>query len=82
MQKIIISLLVVFSFSFIQAQELNCVVSVNARQIEGSERTMFENMQKAIFQLVNGRKWTNDEYKVEERIDCSILINLSQWVIN
>lgn len=64
----------------LKAQELNCTVNVNARQLEGSERTMFQNMQKAIFQLVNGTKWTSDEYEVEERIDCSILINLEERV--
>ncbi len=64
----------------LQGQELNCVVNVNARQLEGSERTMFENMQRAIFQLVNGTKWTKDEFKVEERIDCSILINLEERI--
>jgi len=77
-KKELIFLILVFLVNSIVAQELNCVVSVNARQLEGSERTMFENMQKAIFQLVNGTKWTNDEFKVEERIDCSILINLEE----
>ncbi|MBD98234.1 MAG: DUF4835 domain-containing protein [Verrucomicrobia bacterium] len=60
------------------AQELNCIVNVDARQVEGSERLMFEEMQKALFQLVNGQKWTKDEFKTEERIDCSILINLTE----
>ena len=64
----------------LQAQELNCVVNVNARQIEGSEKVMFQDMQKAIFQLINSRKWTNDEYESQERIDCSILINLTERV--
>lgn len=65
---------------YISAQELNCTVNVNARQVEGSERTMFQNLEKAIFQLVNGTKWTNDEFEPEERIDCSILINLEERV--
>lgn len=77
MVKYIISF---FSFIFIfyttQAQELNCVVDVNSRQVEGSERKIFQEMQKAVFQFVNGRKWTNDEYETFERIDCSILITL------
>ena len=62
------------------SQELNCVVEVNARQVEGSERTMFEEMQRQIFQLVNGRKWTSDEFQTHERIDCSILINLTERI--
>ena len=73
------------SFSFLMltlvslnAQELNCVVEVNSRQVEGSERKIFKELQKAVFQFINGRKWTNDEYETFERIDCSILITLEQ----
>lgn len=62
----------------LSAQELNCVVNVQARQIEGSERVVFDEMQKAVFQLINGRKWTRDEYETYERIDCSILITLEE----
>tara|TARA_B110000503_G_C7124772_1_gene404074 strand:- start:665 stop:1558 length:894 start_codon:yes stop_codon:yes gene_type:complete len=70
-----------FSFSgVIFSQELNCVVDVNSRQVEGSERTMFDEMQRQIFELVNGRKWTSDEFQTHERIDCSILINLTERV--
>lgn len=78
MQRFLLLIFFIGLSYVLYAQELNCVVSVNARQVEGSERTMFENMEKAIFQLVNGTKWTNDEFKIEERIDCSILINLEQ----
>lgn len=74
-------LIVLFiSSNLLFGQELNCVVDVNARQVEGSEKVIFEEMQKALFQLVNGRKWTNDEFETEERIDCSILINLTERV--
>ncbi len=66
------------SVSISHAQELSCVVNVNARQVEGSERTMFTKMEKALYDLINGRKWTKDEFKADERIECSILINLEE----
>ncbi len=72
---VILPLFIIFQLS---AQELNCVVNVQARQIEGSERVVFDEMQKAVFQLINGRKWTKDEYETYERIDCSILITLEE----
>lgn len=78
--SLIILLVGIFTTFSVKAQELSCVVNVNARQVEGSERTMFQNMEKAIFELVNGRKWTRDEFKAEERIESSILINLEERV--
>ncbi|MEQ8624535.1 MAG: DUF4835 family protein [Vicingaceae bacterium] len=76
--RLILLLVFVHTFNFSGAQELNCVVDVNSRQVEGSEKTMFEEMRKAIFQLVNGRKWTKDQFESNEKIDCSILINLTE----
>lgn len=63
---------------YLFGQELNCTVKVNARQIEGSERVLFTEMEKAIFQIMNSTRWTKDVYKAHERIDCSILINLNE----
>lgn len=60
------------------SQELNCTVNVISRQIEGSERVVFDELQKDIFQFINGRKWTKDEYETYERIDCSIIITLEE----
>jgi hypothetical protein len=78
--RLVFGLFFCLSLFSIYGQELNCVVNVNASQIDGSERVMFEEMQKAIFQLVNGRKWTTDEYEAGEKIECSIIINLTEKV--
>ncbi len=69
----------IFSISITQvdAQELRCKVTVDSRQIEGSERKIFEEMEGTIYQFVNGRKWTRDGFESFERIDCNILITLS-----
>lgn len=78
--KYLIFLLSFLSAQLLIGQELTCQVNVNAKQIEGSEKVMFQDMQKAIFQLVNSRKWTNDEFESHERIECSILINLTERI--
>lgn len=58
------------------AQELNCRVSVDARQIQSTERRIFEDMETAFSQFMNNRKWTEDEYELEERINCNIIVTL------
>lgn len=59
------------------SQELNCQVSVVAPQIQGTtEKQIFDQMQKSIFEFMNNTKWTKDNYTTAERIDCSILINV------
>ena len=60
------------------SQELNCSVTVNSTQISGTDKKIYETMQKAFFEYLNSTKWTNDIFKTEERIECSMLINVTE----
>lgn len=59
------------------AQELNCNVQISAQQIQGSNRQVFETMQRDIYEFMNGTVWTNHVFSYAERVDCNILINLN-----
>ena len=59
------------------SQELNCNVQISAQRIQGSNRQVFETMQRDIYEFMNNSVWTNHVYSYAERIDCNILINLS-----
>lgn len=59
------------------AQELNCQVTVNT-QVQGTQlKPITDQLQKAVFEFMNNTKWTKDNYTTNERIDCSILINIT-----
>ncbi len=60
------------------AQELNCTVRVLSPGVQGSNKQVFNTLQSAVFQFMNNRKWTNDVFEVEERIDCIIEINIQE----
>lgn len=60
-----------------RSQELNCNVQISAQQIQGSNRQVFENMQRDIYEFMNSTVWTNHVFSYGERIDCNILINLN-----
>lgn len=62
----------------VSAQELNCKVTINADQIQTSDRAIFRDMERAIAQFMNSRKWTSDSYKNHERINCSIFLNITK----
>ncbi len=59
-------------------QELNCNVQISAQKIQGSNRQVFETMQREIYEFMNNTVWTNHVYSYAERIDCNILINLTE----
>lgn len=60
------------------SQELNCAVSINASQVQTSDASVFRDMENAIEQFMNGRKWTNDTYKNHEKILCNFLITITK----
>jgi hypothetical protein len=61
----------------VHGQELNCKVTINADQVQTSDRGIFKDMERAIANFMNTRKWTNDSYKNHERINCGIFLNIS-----
>lgn len=61
-----------------QSQELNCEIAINADQIGNVDRSVFVDMKTAIYDFVNTKRWTTDKFKPNEKIECSILLNLTK----
>ncbi len=61
------------------AQELNCNVVINAEQTGNSNLPVFKTLEKQIFEFVNTTKWTNKEFTNQERIECSMYINVTDY---
>lgn len=72
----LLAIALLFSVFTVEAQELNCQVTVLANKVQASNKRIFKTLETAIFEFMNNTKWTDDEYKLEERIDCSILITI------
>jgi hypothetical protein len=62
------------------AQELNCQVQINSQQVAISDNTIFDAMQRSVFEFMNTRRWTQDKFAPSERIDCSILIQINKRI--
>ena len=39
-------------------------------------------MQTAIYEFINNKKWTTTNVQNEERIECTIMINISKQISN
>ena len=75
-------ILLLLLLSDISAQELICNIRVNANQIQTSDKKIFNSLQSDLYEFVNNTKWTNTNFQSEERIECSILINISKMISN
>jgi hypothetical protein len=60
------------------AQEFECKISVSAPRLEGTDKRVFESMQKSLYEFMNNRKWSSYSLKNEERLDCTILLTITE----
>lgn len=73
-----------FSMWFVAAgaQELNCTVTINSDQIEGSNKQVYETLKQGIEEYMNQNRWTNMTFAETEKIECSMLIVVKQVLGN
>ncbi len=65
-----------------KAQDLLCNVQVNADNIQASNKEIFEDLQNAITQFMNQRKWISDKVQPQEKINCNFVINITSFNID
>ncbi len=73
----VFSLLFFVITSIASAQELNCVVQVLTPQLQG-DKHIYDVLQKSIYEFINNTRWSKDIYKTDERIECSMIINVTE----
>lgn len=69
-----------FLFMPANGQELKCNVQISAQRIQGSNRTLFQNMQSDIYDFMNNTTWTNNLFTYNERIECNLIFTLTEQI--
>ena len=76
MKKVWLLLFAILLSTNLISQEFRISVSVNSSQIQGTDKTVFQNIQELLNEFINQRSWTNKTYEEFERIEGSISINI------
>ena len=59
------------------AQELKGRVSVISNRVGNNvDKKVFQTLQTSLNDFVNSKKWSNDNFTTQEKIDCSFLLNI------
>lgn len=61
------------------AQELDAKININHSQIQGTDVSVFDNLQQTLQQFVNERQWTNLHFQKNERIQCNFNITVTKY---
>lgn len=80
MRKLFFSLLLLVAALQLSAQDINCKVEVLFDRIQNVDPKVFQTLKRSLNEFINNRKWTNDNFKSTERVECSFLLNLTEKV--
>jgi hypothetical protein len=72
----IVFFILFLSFGFVQAQQLNCTVTVNAQKMGNPNQQIYKTLETSLNEFVNKTDWTEQSYKQQEKINCSMYITL------
>lgn len=77
--KILITFLLIsfVSLGRIHAQELNAEVTISVPKLQTTDPAVFKTLEKDLKEFINQERWSKDEYKPYERIDCNFSINIT-----
>ena len=64
----------------INAQELQVKVNINHSQIQGTDASVFENLQQTMEQFLNERTWTELQFQQNERIQATLNITVNKYL--
>ena len=79
MRKTILLLFMTFIACQMQAQELQAKVTINSNQIQGTDKSIFENLKETLEQFINDKQWTSLQFQKNERISCNFNITVTKY---
>ena len=80
MPRFILILALIYSSFGAIGQEFRCNVSVSSSRVEGTYKQVFESMRTDIYEFMNNRKWSDNVFTTDERIECTIFIQITEQV--
>ena len=78
--RVILVFLLLFGASrAAHTQELNAKITINHNQIQGTDVSVFENLEQMLTQFVNEKQWTNMQFQKNDRINCNFNITVTKY---
>ena len=76
----LLTVILILAVLGINAQELQVKVNVNHSKIQGTDASVFENLQQTIEQFMNERTWTELQFQKIERIQANLNITVNKYI--
>ena len=78
MRKLFCCFFLLVSACRLYAQDVTCKVDLTYDRVQNVDPKVFQSLKKSLNEFINSRKWTNDNFRPNEKIECSFLLNLTE----
>jgi len=82
MRKLIFVFCLLLSTLFVNAQELNCTLVINAEQTGRQNQQIFKTLERSLNDFINKTNWTNKIIAPQERINCGMVITITEFSVD
>lgn len=83
LKKIAFLVLFTAAIGSLRAQEIQARLTVMASKISSQvNKNVFQTLQTALTNFINNRKWTNEGFQLNEKIQCNFLLNIEEALPN
>jgi hypothetical protein len=82
MNKLLFVFCLCLSLCHLNAQELNCTLVINAEQTGQQNQQIFKTLERSLNDFVNKTTWTNKIISSQERIDCGMIITVTEFNVD
>lgn len=72
----IFTIFLLLSVGLLQAQQLNCTVTVNSDKLGNANLQVFKTLETSLNEFVNKTDWTGQTLKQNEKINCSMFVTI------
>ncbi len=79
MKSVCTVILLLILSNLVNAQDLNARVQVLSPQIQTTNKRVLDLLEVSIRDFLNTRKWSNDNFQPQERLECNFVINIKEW---
>jgi hypothetical protein len=82
MNKLLLVFCLLYNVLQLNAQELNCTLAINADQTGEQNLQIFKTLERSLNDFINKTSWTNKIVAPEERIDCGMVITITEYSVD
>jgi hypothetical protein len=62
-----------------RAQDLNARITVLTPKVQTTNKRVFQSLETAMKDFLNGHKWLTENVLPQERLDCNFILNITTW---